>query len=67
MGKQRSAVYIPQGAMTLLRLIRQYARSGLNSTNAAELACLEKGWTMDINLVARIRRVIQHEKQKNVT
>jgi hypothetical protein len=53
--------------MTLLRLIRQYARSGLNSTNAAELACLEKGWTMDINLVARIRRVIQHEKQKNVT
>jgi hypothetical protein len=50
--------------MTLLRLIRQYARSGLNSTNAAELACLERGWIPAPALVGRIRRIIQHEKQK---
>jgi hypothetical protein len=50
--------------MTLRALIRQYANSGLNSFNAAELLCLEKGWTMD--MVPRIRALIQQEKQKLV-
>jgi len=52
--------------MTLRALIRSYARSGLNSTNAAELLCLEKGWIPDRTLVGRIRALIQYEKQKNV-